>query len=299
MILDEQDLQEGKEFIVGKWQADYVVNAFSNDLSHIPATEFKSSDGRNFSSLCLEFFEDQGVVLSEETSGKEARGSWEQTSYGEYRLTFDEATDASYGQAALTITVHDGCPVIGVGFLAIGLKKIAEGKVTKPVDIGDMEMSEEDQQMKEIVGRYEIAQMMSFLNGEFKLFPKEAVLADLEKRKAAGEDVDEEIADAEKNFASIYEFTDDHRVICWMKLPAGISEEQIKEALEAGEIAGMKDGFFCMNRLEWKYVGGKYYYNTGEYREVFGKVQSSWDALEFDEKGLLPMSDGMMKLRKI
>ena len=44
MTLDEQDLKRGLKFIVGVWQVDYVVNAWSNDLAHIPAKEFKSKD---------------------------------------------------------------------------------------------------------------------------------------------------------------------------------------------------------------------------------------------------------------
>ena len=48
MAVDEYFLKEGLKTIVGTWQVDYIVNAFSNDLAHIPATEFKSDDGRDF-----------------------------------------------------------------------------------------------------------------------------------------------------------------------------------------------------------------------------------------------------------
>ena len=80
----------------------------------------------------------------------------------------------------------------------------------------------------------------------------------------------------------------------------GVSEEEIKAALEEGEIAGYKDGLFTTGEdREWKAVDGKYYYDTGEHRELFGEEQSPWDELAFDENGLLPFGDGMMKLRKI
>ena len=299
MVLDEQDLQEGLEFIVGKWQADYVVNAFSNDLAHIPASEFKSSDGRDFSSLCLEFFEDHGAVLSEETSGKEARGSWEQTSFGEYRLTFAEAGETPLGQGALTLSTNDGCLVIGVGFLAVGMKKIAEGTVTKPTDIGDMEPSEEDKQLKGIVGRYEIAKTMAMCGGKFGVFSKAEIMDDLKKRADGGEDVSDEIAEYEKLFTGTFEFTEDHKVISWMKLPEGVGEAELKEAIEAGEIGGAKDGYFYMAPKEWKAVGGKYYYNSEEHRELFGKVQSPWDPIEENEEGLIPFGQGAMMLKKI
>ena len=48
MQLDDDDLKRGLRFIVGTWQVDYLVNAFSNDLAHIPASEFKSEDGTDF-----------------------------------------------------------------------------------------------------------------------------------------------------------------------------------------------------------------------------------------------------------
>jgi hypothetical protein len=73
----------------------------------------------------------------------------------------------------------------------------------------------------------------------------------------------------------------------------------IQKALEAGEIAGVKDGMFSSGGKEWKAVDGKYYYDTGEHREVFGEVQSSWDELVPDENGAIPMSGGMMKIKKI
>ncbi|MBO4366449.1 MAG: hypothetical protein J5843_02195, partial [Clostridia bacterium] len=58
MTLDEQDLREGLQRIVGTWQADYLVSLFSNDLAHIPASEFKSDDGRDFTALTFRFTED-------------------------------------------------------------------------------------------------------------------------------------------------------------------------------------------------------------------------------------------------
>ena len=48
MELDERTLKDGLKYIVGQWQVDYLVNAWSNDLTHIPAAEFKSEDGQDF-----------------------------------------------------------------------------------------------------------------------------------------------------------------------------------------------------------------------------------------------------------
>ena len=48
-----------------------------------------------------------------------------------------------------------------------------------------------------------------------------------------------------------------------------------------------------------KSIGGKFYYDTGEHREVFGEVKSSWDEIAFDEDGLMTFMSGMAKLRKL
>lgn len=61
--MDKQDLRQGLQFIAGTWQAEFLVNAFSNDLAHIPAGEFKSDDGRDFSCITFSFFEDHTVVM--------------------------------------------------------------------------------------------------------------------------------------------------------------------------------------------------------------------------------------------
>ncbi len=304
MILDENDLREGLKFIVGTWQVDYVVNAFSNDLSHIPASEFKSSDGRDFSAITFEFFEDHTVAMRDATAGKEERGTWEQTGWSTYKYTlgaFIDLPEGSFRDAAEKLDVIEGCLVFSIGFLAVGMKKIADGAVTEPEkepDIGDIEMTEADLSANEIVGTYAVAKTFAMVGGKFGLFSREEAAADLEKRKAAGEVDDDEIAEALGGFDLITEFTADHRVVSWMKIPKDVTEDMIKAAQEAGEIGEVRDGRFAAGEKEWKSVGGKYYYDSGEHREVFGEIKSPWDELSFDDDGLLSFGE-MMKLRRI
>ena len=73
----------------------------------------------------------------------------------------------------------------------------------------------------------------------------------------------------------------------------------IDEALAAGEIKAVSDGYFCMRSRPWKYVKGGFYYDTGEHRDLFGEVQSSWDELKEDENGLIPFGSGMMLLKRV
>lgn len=302
MTLDAQDLRRGLKYIVGTWQVDYIVNAFSSDLAHIPASEFKSDDGRDFSAINFTFFEDHSVVMTDTAGGKEEKGSWEQTGWGEYHYTlnaFFDLPDDSFRRNAETLSQQDDHLVFSLGFLAIAMKKIADGVVTEEPDIGDAAPSEADLALDGIVGTYEVAAAMSLVGDDFGVHGKDEVVADLDRRKAAGEIDDDEYNESLSGFGARIEFTADHKVLEWMPIPAGVSEDEIKAAVEEGEIAGYKDGFFCMGEKEWKALDGKYYYNSGEERELFGEAQSPWDELAFDGDGLLPFGGGMMKLRKI
>ena len=121
MILDEQDLRSGLKFIVGKWQVDFIVNAFSNDLAHIPASEFKDKDGNDFSSVSFEFFEDHTVIMRQDSTGTEEHGTWEQTGYSEYHYTlngFLNVPEGSFREAAEKLSVQDGALVFALGFLS-------------------------------------------------------------------------------------------------------------------------------------------------------------------------------------
>ncbi|MBR3382857.1 MAG: hypothetical protein IKG85_07475 [Clostridia bacterium] len=291
MTLDEQDLRRGLKFIVGVWEADFVVNAFSNDLAHIPAAEFKSDDGRDMTALRFEFFEDHTAAIG---AGEGSfPGTWEQTDLFRYRLVPDAlAAEPENGfiKAVESLEVQNGENLVfALGFLAIALRKTEDGHVTEAPDIGCAEPTEEDLAMKDIVGTYSVAKAMTMVGDDFGLFSRE-------EAEAGGSGGDE--AGMLGIFDTRVEFTDDHRVLTWSPMPAGVSEEDIKAAVESGEIAAAKDGFFCGKELEWKAVGGKYYYNTGEHRVVFDEEQSPWDELAPDGDGLIPFSSGMMLLKK-
>ncbi len=298
MELDEYDLRYGLRYVVGKWQVDFVVSAFSNDLARIPAKEFKSEDGSDFSGITYEFFEDHTLIMSNASNGKTTAGTWEQTGSCEYTYTIGDFLDipqSDFLKSAQTLTIQDGFLVFGLGCLAIGLKKISDGVVTEKPDIGDIAPSEEDLAQTGIVGRYAVYKLMSMVGENFGLYTKEEVLADL---KARGES-EEEIAETMSMFETIVEFTPEHTVIQWAKLPAEVSEAEINAALEEGEIAEVRDGYYYNGTLEWKCLGGKYYYDTREEREIMGEKQSTWDEITINEDGTIPFGSGFMVLKKI
>lgn len=300
MAMDEQDLRDGLEFIVGTWQADYLVSFFSNNLEHIPASEFKSDDGRDFTALKFCFFEDHTVLLND--GSQDHKGTWEQTDRYEFRYhldAYDQVPDGVFKDSAEKLSWIDGHLVFSLGFLTVALMKTEEGTVTKEPDIGDLEQTEEDKTHKEIVGRYRVAKTIASVGDDFGLYSLEEVTADTERKLAAGEIDEDERDETLHMFKFVVEFTDDGQVIEWTPLPNGITQEQIDEALAAGEIKGVKDGLFCTSSRPWKYVKGAFYYDTQETRELFDKPVSSWDELKFDEDGYLIFGSGMMLLTKM
>ena len=300
MELEAWMIEDGLRMLVGKWQVDFVVNAFSNDLAHIPAKEFKSQDGTDFSAITYEFFEDHTMVMKNEADGREVKSTWEQTGISEFKYDLNSFLDVPAGADLLgmeKLSILQGNLTMAIGFLAIGFKKIAEGVITKEqkTDIGDVEMSEADLAMDDIVGTYCVYKAMTYTGSGFGLATYDDAIAAAKSNPDNAEDM---VRMVEQSFGAEYIFTADHKIEIWMNLPAGVSEEQIKEAQAAGEIGEVVDGRFKMGEQPWKAVDGKYYYDTGEHRETFGEVQSSWDELKFDEEGLLDYGQGMVKLKK-
>ncbi|MCR4714961.1 MAG: hypothetical protein K5751_11375 [Treponemataceae bacterium] len=267
MDLDEQQLKYGMEFIVGTWQADFLVNTFSSDSTHIPACEFKSDDGTDFSAFSFEFFEDHTIVVSDAFSGKEEYGTWEQTGSNEYHYCLSnpfEVPEDEFNNYAETLNVQNGQLSFMIENLSVVMKKTAEGTITKTQDIGDMES---DQSMTDIIGNYKVVKVMNFET--FEMRTKE----ELERQKAEGKIDDETYSEALTFFEMNIEFTSDGNVVTMVK---GVCETQ-----------------------DWKAVDGKYYINTNEEVEIYGEKQSPWKEIEFDEDGLIKFAEGMLLLQKV
>ena len=305
MAIDEEDLDWGMHFIVGTWQIDYLVNFFSNDLAHIPAKEFKSDDGRDFSSITFEFFEDNRLIMKEAKSGKQEEGTWEQTDGLEFHYTlnnFFELQESDALKQAETLSVMEGKLAFTLGFLSIVMTKIADGKIT---DIGEMES---DPTMTDIIGDYKVAKSLYYPIDSDNYVTEEEGLKKLDEQKASG-DVDPETYEFYKsNFLLSYnkrlEFTKDGKINLWQKdngildeFKEQIGEEELKSAIEAGDL-GVKDGYICMyeESKEWKAVNGEYYYNEAsgdEYEsddEDSDANKSTWHKITFTDDGFMKLS---------
>jgi len=287
MEMDEQDIRWGLEFIVGKWQVEAVVSFFSNNLEPMPASEFKSKDGKDFSQVTFEFFEDHTMKIS--NGDVEESGTWQQKSRCTYSYDCGGKTFGVDGDALKAIQkleIIDCKLVLSIFFLAVRMKKIEEGKITKKPDIGDLVPTEDDLKKKDIVGRWKVYKGMAMINDDFGMFTWDEVMADMEKKKKEGEDIERELSMKKMTFGIVMEFTDDHKVITYTPLPDDVPQEEIDKAVASGEVKlvdGMiLDGDHCH---EWKYVNGDYYYNTEEHVELFGEVQSPWAKITPDSEG--------------
>jgi len=284
VTLDEDDLIEGKKFIVGTWQVDYIVNAFSNNLDHIPAKEFKSEDGKDFSEITFEFFEDQTMKMKNGATSLEENGTWEQKSYS----TFEYTVGKFFGEVDETLLKNiqkleknfEGELVFSLGFIVIGMKKIADGVVTivekpKEPSIADIEPTEDDLKKKDIVGRWKVYKMFSVVGDDFGLHTLDEVKADIEKKKAAGEETDEK--DTLLMFGMVLDFKDDYSVASFTALPPGASQEEIDAAVASGEIK-LQDGMIVGDdERKWKFVNGEYWCSQGDNDEPWQKITPGED----------------------
>ncbi len=302
MELDKIDLIKGLRFLCGTWQVEYIVNGFSDNLDHIPASEFRSKDGSDFSCITYTFFEDHTMVMNDTSSGREEKGTWEQVDFGEFHYTlngFVELPEGAFKENAEKLSVSGSNIVFSIGFLGIGMKKTADGVVTEEVDIADVQPSEEDNKEFAIVGKYIPEKVMTVVNNKFGFFTKDEAKPFFDEQLSKDVISKRDYEESMRLFDMYLEITSEHKIVSWMKLPESVTEEMIKQAVEAGQISEVRDGYFTMEYYEWKCVDGKYYYDTKTRREISGEHVSSWDEFKEDKDGYLPFASGMMKLKKV
>lgn len=116
-----------------------------------------------------------------------------------------------------------------------------------------------------LIGRWKIVEAIRFNeNFEQEWVPVETILAD--------EDLDPQ---DKSMYSSVMDFTEDGRVLNLAPLPEGVSQEEIDEAVKAGQIE-LYDGYMKLTEYNWKTENGKYYFDTHIKGEVLGEEVSSW-----------------------
>ena len=74
------------------------------------------------------------------------------------------------------------------------------------------------------------------------------------------------------------DFTEDGRVLNLAPLPDGVSQEEIDEAVKAGQIE-LYDGYMKLTEYNWKTENGKNYLDTRIKGEVLGEEVSPWEEI--------------------
>ena len=92
--------------------------------------------------------------------------------------------------------------------------------------------------------------------------------------------------DDEKNMAkSVVEIGDDGIIKMMMPLPEGISQEEIDEAVAAGEIEVSGD-MMIAEKHAWKEEDGKFFFDSGIEGEALGEEVSPWEEIKVSDDGI-------------
>lgn len=90
---------------------------------------------------------------------------------------------------------------------------------------------------------------------------EEAVAAELEERKMM--------------VGMQIKICEDGKMYMLMPIPAGVTKEEVDEAVKAGEIMLM-DGMMADSPLNWEERDGDFWYDTGIEGEAFGEKTDTW-----------------------
>lgn len=140
--------------------------------------------------------------------------------------------------------------------------------------------------MINLIGKWNIVESMQFNDEKGCL--DWAKIEDI----LAQEDVDREIAMLAK---SIVLFEEDGNLVFLTPLPEGVSQEEIDEAVAAGEIT-LRDGMMITQQNHWKVENGKNMADTGVEGEVLGEKVGPWEELKEIDGNTIEMM--MYRLRK-
>lgn len=132
------------------------------------------------------------------------------------------------------------------------------------------------------IGKWEVSAALSFVDGEIKWVTREEA-NDIE-------DFDLSL------FSPIMEFAPDGTVLTLYRIPEGMPQEEIDEAVSRGAVVA--GDFLAMEKREWKEDGGKILYNTQIVGEFLGEEVSPWAEITEDENGEITMME-MIRLKRI
>ncbi len=96
------------------------------------------------------------------------------------------------------------------------------------------------------------------------------------------EAVAEELSERKKMIGMEIRVLDDGTLYMLMPLPEGVSQEEIDEAVNAGEIS-LYDGMMCDSPKKWEERDGALWIDTGIEGEVFDEAADTWAKVTDDD----------------
>lgn len=139
--------------------------------------------------------------------------------------------------------------------------------------------------MINLIGKWQIAEILQFDEEKGMIWAK---VSDL----LAQEDFDKEmqmLVNAEVLFE------EDGNLVFMSPIPEGVTQEEIDEAVAAGEIS-LRDGKMVSDQKHWKVENGKNMADTGAEGEVLGEKVGPWEEIkELDDHTIQMM---MFRLQK-
>ncbi|MBR6044100.1 MAG: hypothetical protein IKP47_00545 [Ruminococcus sp.] len=82
---------------------------------------------------------------------------------------------------------------------------------------------------------------------------------------------------------------DDEFINFLAKIPEGVSQEEIDEALASGELKLFSDNLMLVEKKGWKDDNGVLKFDTGAKGEVMGEPIDPWSPIKFTDDGLIEL----------
>ena len=138
----------------------------------------------------------------------------------------------------------------------------------------------------DLIGKWQVVEVMQFDEEKGMIWTK---VSDL----LAREDADEE---AQMFAKTIFLFEEDGSLTMLSPLPEDVSQEEIDEAVAAGEIT-LRDGQMVTGENHWKVECDKLFADTGAEGEVLGEAVGPWEEIkQVDDHTIENM---MFRLQKV
>lgn len=96
------------------------------------------------------------------------------------------------------------------------------------------------------------------------------------------DEVQNELQERKNMISAQLKICDDGNMYMLMPIPEGVTQEEVDEAVSAGEIK-LVDGMMTDSPSKWEERNGEFWYDTGIEGEVFGEKADSWVKASDDE----------------